>query len=77
MWSVGCILGELIIGKAIFPGTSTLNQIEKIVELLGKPKPDEYVSLDAPLASNILNNIGVNKKKTFGQFFSGASEDVY
>ena len=25
MWSVGCILGEMIIGKAIFPGTSTLN----------------------------------------------------
>jgi mitogen-activated protein kinase 15 len=25
MWSVGCILGELIIGKAVFPGTSTLN----------------------------------------------------
>mmetsp|Transcript_52661 Transcript_52661/g.73023 ORF Transcript_52661/g.73023 Transcript_52661/m.73023 type:complete len:164 (-) Transcript_52661:303-794(-) len=25
MWSVGCILGELIVGKAIFPGTSTLN----------------------------------------------------
>mmetsp|Transcript_19282 Transcript_19282/g.1705 ORF Transcript_19282/g.1705 Transcript_19282/m.1705 type:complete len:102 (+) Transcript_19282:458-763(+) len=25
MWSIGCILGELIVGKAIFPGTSTLN----------------------------------------------------
>lgn len=25
MWSIGCILGELIIGKALFPGTSTLN----------------------------------------------------
>jgi mitogen-activated protein kinase 15 len=25
MWSVGCILGELIIGKSIFPGVSTLN----------------------------------------------------
>lgn len=25
MWSVGCILGEMILGKAIFPGTSTLN----------------------------------------------------
>jgi mitogen-activated protein kinase 15 len=25
MWSVGCILGELILGKPIFPGTSTLN----------------------------------------------------
>lgn len=38
MWSVGCILGELINRKAIFPGSSTLNQIEKILELLGKPK---------------------------------------
>ena len=25
MWSVGCILGELVVSKAIFPGTSTLN----------------------------------------------------
>lgn len=27
MWSVGCILGELITGKSLFPGNSTLNQI--------------------------------------------------
>ena len=25
MWSVGCILGEMILGKAIFSGASTLN----------------------------------------------------
>lgn len=31
MWSVGCILGEMYTGKAIFQGTSTLNQIEKIL----------------------------------------------
>ena len=37
MWSIGCILGELIIGKALFPGTSTLNQIERVLELTGKP----------------------------------------
>ena len=38
VWSVGCILGELINRKAIFPGTSTANQIEKVFELLGIPK---------------------------------------
>lgn len=37
MWSVGCIIGELITGKAIFPGSSTLNQIERILELTGRP----------------------------------------
>ena len=32
MWSVGCILGELILGKSMFPGNSTLNQIERILD---------------------------------------------
>lgn len=40
VWSVGCILGELVNRKAIFPGGSTLNQIEKVIELLGKPSQD-------------------------------------
>ncbi|KAM3132232.1 hypothetical protein pb186bvf_015692 [Paramecium bursaria] len=76
MWSVGCIVGELVIGKAIFPGTSTLNQIERVLELLGKPRPDEVESLDSPLAANILQSINVNKKKSFAQFFQGASEEA-
>ena len=31
MWSMGCILGEMLLGKPLFPGSSTLNQIEKIM----------------------------------------------
>ena len=37
MWSVGCIFGELLNGKPMFPGTSTLNQLNKILEITGKP----------------------------------------
>ena len=37
IWAVGCILGEQISGRPIFPGTSTMNQLEKIVELVGYP----------------------------------------
>lgn len=47
MWSIGCILGELVVGKAIFPGTSTLNQIERVLELCGRPNPDDIESLDS------------------------------
>lgn len=47
MWSVGCIIGELIVGKAIFPGTSTLNQIERVLELTGKPKPDDIEAIES------------------------------
>ena len=30
LWSLGCILGEMLIGKPLFPGSSTIDQIEKI-----------------------------------------------
>lgn len=34
MWSLGCILGEMIRGKPLFPGSCTINQIERIVKAL-------------------------------------------
>lgn len=45
MWSVGCILGEMLLGKAIFPGTSTMNQVELIVDMLGRPSDDDIESI--------------------------------
>ena len=68
MWAVGCILGELIIGKAIFPGTSTLSQLEKILELTGKPKPEDIAGVESELAGNILASINVTKKKNVSNF---------
>lgn len=40
MWSLGCILGEMLQGKALFPGTSTINQIEKIMSAIPHPSPE-------------------------------------
>lgn len=37
MWSLGCILGEMLLGKPLFPGSSTVNQIERIMAALPKP----------------------------------------
>ena len=41
MWAVGCILGEMLNGRPIFPGTSTMNQLEKILELTGAPSAED------------------------------------
>ena len=38
MWAMGCILGEMLVGKPLFPGKSTLHQIETIMEFTGRPK---------------------------------------
>lgn len=40
MWSVGCVLAELYMGYPIFPGENEVDQLGKIVELLGMPPRD-------------------------------------
>jgi len=51
MWSVGCILGEMILGKPIFPGSSTMNQLEKIMELTGMPDSGQIAGISQYAAS--------------------------
>lgn len=62
MWSIGCILGEMILGKVAFQGTSTLNQIERIIEVLGKPSDEDLKAIDSPMALTIMHSI--NHKRT-------------
>uniref|UniRef100_A0A8C0IYD3 Protein kinase domain-containing protein n=1 Tax=Chelonoidis abingdonii TaxID=106734 RepID=A0A8C0IYD3_CHEAB len=40
MWSIGCILGEMLLGKPLFPGTSTVNQIEQILSVIPAPSQE-------------------------------------
>ena len=37
VWSVGCILAELVGRRPIFPGSDSQNQLTLICEYLGKP----------------------------------------
>jgi len=76
MWSVGCILGELLVGKPIFQGKSSLNQIEKVLELVGKPKSEDVEAIDSPHAETILNSLSGIKKKSFHQFFGEITDDA-
>jgi len=37
IWSVGCIMAELILGKPLFPGTDRFDQLTKIFDIVGTP----------------------------------------
>lgn len=41
VWSVGCILGELSDGQALFPGESEIDQLFVIQKVLGPLPPDQ------------------------------------
>jgi mitogen-activated protein kinase 15 len=57
LWSIGCILGELLGNKAMFPGTSTMNQIDKILDVLGSPTSDDLKSIESDYAAQMMENL--------------------
>jgi len=57
MWSVGCILGELLGGKPMFPGASTTNQIDRILEVTGNPSKEDIDSIQSQFAAQMLQKI--------------------
>jgi mitogen-activated protein kinase 15 len=76
MWSLGCILGEMLARRPIFPGTSTLNQVERIIELTGKPTGEDVASIKSSLASTMLESLPSTRQKSFHATFPGANENA-
>jgi mitogen-activated protein kinase 15 len=76
MWSLGCILAELLLGKPVFPGTSTLNQLDRVMEIIGRPSAEDIEAVDCPLAMTMLESLPPTKPKKLRDVFPTASDDA-
>lgn len=71
VWSVGCILAELILRKPLFPGSTPLNQIELIVNILGSPSEEDLAKCPNRNARRFVKSLGSKKKVPWAQVFKG------
>ena len=76
MWSMGCIFAELLLGKPVFPGTSTLNQLDRVMEVTGRPSQEDVDSINSPLAQTMLESLPPTKAKKLRDMFPTASEEA-
>mmetsp|Transcript_60101 Transcript_60101/g.105152 ORF Transcript_60101/g.105152 Transcript_60101/m.105152 type:complete len:504 (-) Transcript_60101:213-1724(-) len=76
LWSVGCILGELLSGKPIFPGTSTMNQLDRIMEVTGRPTPEDVDAIKSPFAATMLESLPMSRPRPLNEMFPGASVEA-
>ncbi|KAH9496306.1 Mitogen-activated protein kinase 14 [Bulinus truncatus] len=73
MWSVGCILGEMITRKPLFKGVDHIDQLNKILSLVGKPPEDFIHKIASKDAQIYIRSLPRTKKKDYHQYFAGAS----
>ncbi|XP_075599246.1 mitogen-activated protein kinase 15 [Balearica regulorum gibbericeps] len=73
MWSIGCILGELLLGKPLFPGTSTVNQIEQILRVIPAPSPEDILAIQSDYRASVVNCMSSRQRVTFEEILPSST----
>lgn len=51
---MGCILAQLLLGKSVLSGISTLNKLGRVVDLIERPAADDIEAIECPLTATML-----------------------
>lgn len=46
VWSIGCVIGEIILGYPLFPGESASDQLVEIIKILGTPTKNQILAMN-------------------------------
>tara|TARA_R110002003_G_scaffold433_4_gene19736 strand:+ start:14438 stop:15418 length:981 start_codon:yes stop_codon:yes gene_type:complete len=62
VWSVGCILAEMLSGKPLFPGKDYHHQLTLILDVLGTPTMEDYYGIKSRRAREYIRSLPFKKK---------------
>ena len=67
------------LGKPVFPGSSTIDQLQRVMELTGFPSAQEVAAMRSPFAATMLESLPTMPpaaEDRWQQRFPGASADA-
>ncbi|AWP08777.1 Mitogen-activated protein kinase [Scophthalmus maximus] len=70
IWSVGCIMAEMLQGKPLFKGSDHLDQLTEIMKITGKPTPEFTSKLISEDAKSYIKSLPKLEKKDLHTVFS-------
>ncbi|XP_035604774.1 mitogen-activated protein kinase 12-like isoform X1 [Oncorhynchus keta] len=76
IWSVGCIMAEMLLGKPLFKGNDHLDQLKEIMKITGTPTADFVTKLQSQDAKNYIRSLPKVLKKDLHFLFSKASSEA-
>ena len=76
MWSVGCMLAEMLGRKPLFPGTDYINQLKIIVEKLGSPTEDDLSGITNDKARRFMLQQSGHEPQPMASLFPSANSNA-
>ncbi|KAG8990632.1 MAP kinase Pmk1 [Tulasnella sp. JGI-2019a] len=73
VWSVGCILAEMLSGKPLFPGRDYHHQLTLILDVLGTPTLDEFYAITTRRSRDYIRALPFRKRRPFATLFPNAN----
>ncbi|WWD15596.1 hypothetical protein CI109_100018 [Kwoniella shandongensis] len=73
VWSVGCILAEMLNGKPLFPGKDYHHQLGLILDVLGTPTIDEFQAITSKRSRDYLRGLPMHRKRSFASLYPNAN----
>jgi len=73
IWSVGCVLAEMLNGKPLFPGRDYHDQLSIILDILGTPSIDDFYAITSQRSREYIRALPFRKKKNLQTLFPKAS----
>ncbi|WVR07691.1 hypothetical protein IAU60_004733 [Kwoniella sp. DSM 27419] len=76
VWSIGCILAELLGGKPLFKGKDYVDQVNLILSVLGTPDDETLDRLASEKAGAYIRSLPYMAKQDFADIFPDADPDA-
>jgi len=76
MWAVGTVAAELYLHRPLFPGTTTMHQIELILQVSGRPSAPDVEALQTPYASTMLEAIPPVRPRSLPETLNACSAEM-
>ncbi|KAM9582604.1 mitogen-activated protein kinase 11 isoform 1-T1 [Guaruba guarouba] len=73
IWSVGCIMAELLKGKALFPGNDYIDQLKRIMEVVGTPSSELLKKISSEHARKYIESLPHMPQQDLKAVFRGAN----
>ena len=76
MWSIGIILGELLVRRPLLPGNDAKHQLELIFHLIGFPSEEEISKIQDIRIRSKMEHLSRKGKSRFDKYFRSINEDA-